>query len=609
MLAKKIVSGPFVRRAEIHCINLSLVFTSQLDLSVCLSSKGRPLEIKVELECIKLSKNLYQYFFRCYYEQGFPKNSLIHYDIVDVNGESILDEGDYSFEKGEYRPSVLIDTIKRLVAGSCRSPKSMSMDMLVNMGEEFQKYFTDFESRPDALFLMGDQIYADNVSDEWIQICAQLSAKYFGADYTECFPSLKGENALVIKATQPQGPVSQSRWKMKEAHHWDRAWLCSQAGFTTMFARNHLLLFSEYVFSYLLTWSPELWKEVEPQSEVLKDFVKGLPIVQKLMANLPVYMIFDDHDMTDDWNINNFWNTQIEPFGKQVLSNGLVAYYLFQGWGNDPENFSRGEGLEFKELAISYLAHLNREDRFDLALVNQIVSKKLNWSYQICFEESAFVVMDTRTNRHLGSEYGELSGLMTPQAIDFAFKDIPESLKQLCVISASPVFGFTKIESFQNLLGFFRASVTMVDRETWRGDDKALGPVESYQYLQKKLQDLKASRTVILSGDVHYGFVKYGNIGVENSLPNVWQVCASALRNQPPLTRLTRWYLNWTNYWYKPSRIALGRPRLIASSEKRIVFDYPNYAILDLEKQDELLTLKHGKRKIETHLFSAEFRQ
>ena len=107
----------------------------------------------------------------------------------------------------------------------------------------------------------------------------------------------------------------------------------------------------------------------------------------------------------------------------------------------------------------------------------------------------------------------------------------------------------------------------------------------------------------------YYGFVKYGNIGVENSLPNVWQVCASALRNQPPLTRLTRWYLNWTNYWYKPSRIALGRPRLIASSEKRIVFDYPNYAILDLEKQDELLILKHGKRKIETHLFSAEFRQ
>jgi len=606
MLSKTIVSGPFIRRVEPNGINLSVVFTTKLDLSVCFFIGCNALDINVSTECISLSKNLHQYFFRCSSEHRFPQKALIHYDIVDVNGESVLDEGDYSFEKNEYRPSLVIGGIQRPMAGSCRSPKSMSMDMLVKMGEDFHQNFYDFDSRTDALFLMGDQIYADNVSDEWIQVCAQLSTKYFGADYTECFPALESDKALVIAAAQPKGPVSASRWRTKEMNHWDRAWLCNQAGFTTMFARNHLLLFSEYVISYLLTWSPELWKEVEPTSEVLKDFVKGLPLVQKLMANVPVYMIFDDHDMTDDWNINNFWETQIEPLGKQVLCNGLVAYYLFQGWGNDPDNFSHGKGLEFKELLNTYLKHLNSKGRFDLKLAHQIINKKLNWSYQICFDDSAFVVMDTRTNRHLGSQYGELSGLMTPQAIDLAFKDIPKFLKQLCVISASPVFGFTKIESFQNFLGFFRASVTMVDRETWRGDAKELGPVESYQYLQEKLQDLNATRTVILSGDVHYGFVKYGSIGFENGLPNVWQICASALRNQPPLTRLTRWYLNWTNYWYKPSRINLGRPRLIASSEKRIVFDYPNYAILDLQKQEELLTVKHGKRKIETHEFSSE---
>ena len=37
------------------------------------------------------------------------------------------------------------------------------------------------------------------------------------------------------------------------------------------------------------------------QVPLIKDFVSGLHRVRRVMANLPCYMIFDDHDVTDEY--------------------------------------------------------------------------------------------------------------------------------------------------------------------------------------------------------------------------------------------------------------------------------------------------------------------
>ena len=604
MLAKKVLCGPMLRRVEKQEICLCLCFTADLDLSVYMESLGVDLSIDCTAEKTRLSKNIYVYLFRCSALDDFPRDSLIHYDIVDVNGESILDDGNYSFEKGEYRPSVLVTDVDRPMTGSCRSPKSTSSDMLVHLSQGFASKFNDLDKRCNGLFLTGDQIYADNVSDEWIQNCSKLSAKYFGENYFESFPSYIGDEQIIIEASQPKGPVSRSRWEPKLGAHWDRAWLCSRIGFTTMFARNHLLLFSEYVLTYLLMWSPVLWRELDAQSDSLQEFAEGLEDVQKLFANVPVYMVFDDHDITDDWNINNFWQTQLEPMAEQVVANGLSAAFLFQAWGNDPQKFDQGVEAEFKETGTDYINHLVSNKRHDKSLIKKLLSLDVDWSYRLHFNDLSYVVLDTRTQRHLGEAYGELSGLVKPSSIERAFEGVQIGLKQLVLVSASPVFGFSKIESFQNLLGFFKASVTMVDRETWRGDEKQLGPIESYKYLLNKLIETKAERTIIFSGDVHYGFVKHGKIKQDDELCNVWQVCASALKNQPPLTRLTRLYLRWTNWWYKPPTGEVKRPQLMTSSGERIVLDYPNYAVLDLRNEKPLILMYHDAQELECHEFS-----
>ena len=74
---------------------------------------------------------------------------------------------------------------------------------------------------------------------------------------------------------------------------------------------------------------------------VTKDFMAGLPRVRRALANIATYMIFDDHEITDDWNFARIWKDRVmsSPLGRTVLRNGLMAYTLFQGWGNDPKQF------------------------------------------------------------------------------------------------------------------------------------------------------------------------------------------------------------------------------------------------------------------------------
>jgi phosphodiesterase/alkaline phosphatase D-like protein len=57
-----------------------------------------------------------------------------------------------------------------------------------------------------------------------------------------------------------------------------------------------------------------------------------------VLANVPTYMIFDDHDVTDDWNLTARWRHRVHasPAGRRIVANALAAYWAFQGWGNDP---------------------------------------------------------------------------------------------------------------------------------------------------------------------------------------------------------------------------------------------------------------------------------
>src|SRR6185369_11304145 len=126
--------------------------------------------------------------------------------------------------------------------------------------------------------------------------------------------------------------------------------------------QNHLLSLGEYYAMYLFTWSDVLWpiqfpeyddvkndyikrEKYDSERKQLLEFRKVIREVRRAMANVPCYMIVDDHDITDDWNMLGAWCEQVYsmPLGRRVVQNGLLSYAIFQGWGNTPDRFAVGQ--------------------------------------------------------------------------------------------------------------------------------------------------------------------------------------------------------------------------------------------------------------------------
>src|SRR4029077_13141410 len=141
-------------------------------------------------------------------------------------------------------------------------------------------------------------------------------------------------------------------------------------GFTSDDTRSHLMSFGEYLAMYLFVWSDVLWPKPAdfptvadliaagvPEAELSKDFEllqsideqrqnvmafgTTLKKVRRALANIPTYMILDDHEITDDYNMSRAFCDGVygDPLGMRIMRNALTAYALCQHWGNAPEQF------------------------------------------------------------------------------------------------------------------------------------------------------------------------------------------------------------------------------------------------------------------------------
>jgi hypothetical protein len=226
---------------------------------------------------------------------------------------------------------------------------------------------TDLARRPSALFLVGDQIYADDVADVLIKHLTHFGMKLVG--YEEL--------------------INGSDRKLTDIPVGDRQWLVRKlAKFTSENAGNHLLSFGEFAAMYLTTWNGENWPEFSPskikksnakkeksqiEMEELERADEAMPEICRVLANVPTYMICDDHEITDDWNITKEWveNVRTSSCGMQVVANGLAAYWAFQAWRNNPDLFDQ----DFVDAVSGYLCKsgnvtLNEKNAFQNYLWN-----------------------------------------------------------------------------------------------------------------------------------------------------------------------------------------------------------------------------------------------
>lgn len=78
-------------------------------------------------------------------------------------------------------------------------------------------------------------------------------------------------------------------------------------------------------------------------AELYREAFAGDPAVRWLLSTVPTAMVFDDHDVIDDWNISADWVADMrkEPWWHDRITGGLMAYWLYQHLGNlSPERLA-----------------------------------------------------------------------------------------------------------------------------------------------------------------------------------------------------------------------------------------------------------------------------
>ena len=337
-------------------------------------------------------------------------------------------------------------------------------------------------------------------------------------------------------------------------------------------AECHLIRLGEFYAMYLFAWSDVLWAEFDllPVPEMpllggvitmaqaqekinaaksynqqvvsLRHFHNSLGKLRRALANVPTYMIFDDHEVTDDWYIHRQTREDVldSPLGKRIVTNALCAYSVFQAWGNAPADFSPGaEGGLFLSILSQWRGQELSAEYSDLCSAVGTASAasppRLRFDYAAGGPAHDVIVLDTRTRRGYAPDDEKGQADLVPAAelqiqIANRIPSSPAARKPLTVlISAAPVFGDPLVEWGQDLAGHIK-SATSLDRETW------LVPARRQGFEQLLDALVPCGSVLILSGDVHYAFtcgIRYWNDRTSpGSRAAFVQLVSSALKNQ-----------------------------------------------------------------------------
>lgn len=579
-----LLAGPILRKTTATEVVLWVVTSAPLSGTTELfnAEQATPFFTSPLVEQESIQVGTHAWVTLIHLQGEFPTNVPLQYQIETDQGSltELAPHLVYSDKRTnntriEFKVSTTADYI---LHGSCRNPHHPSKDSLVAADNKIATQAV--VERPDMLMMSGDQIYADHVAGPTLDAIQQViqllglvgeslptdsldskissSEALFSSDYhlyqrDHLLPHHNTSDSLLDKLFPKRGiPI-----------------------FSSTDCENHLVTLSEFIAMYLLVWSPTLWqcinrerliennfmqggRQLTPaeqqqwrdESTIIDDFIAGLPQVQRLFAHIPTYMIFDDHDVTDDWNLTVGWEHAVDQnkFATQVIGNGLAAYWMCQGWGNAPENFNRDFMEQTKQL-FSELVHQDvalgdsSKQTVELAETTETVIGQLEptkhkqyiemldrfeeWHYTINTSPKV-IVLDTRTRRWRSeSRMNKPSGLMDWEALtEFQHQLINQ--EKVVIVSAAPMFGVKFIETLQKMMTTLGKPL-VIDAENWMAHPGSANTLISIFTHTKT-----PTNFVVLSGDVHYSFAYDIKLRYRRNSPNIYQITCSGIKNQFP---------------------------------------------------------------------------
>jgi hypothetical protein len=591
-----VIAGPILRRLTPNGLVLWLAVRDPVRVRLALDpGEGPPRDHPLEpgapgCRLIGAGAHLHYLLIHLTLADPLPTDRPIGYDLLlqplgdaDAPWQGWRDWAPGLCYPGRDTPCFMLPgRIRSLLHGSCRKPHHDDGDGLAQADRLLARCIaattgiataaakdTDaadpLPEWPSLLMLTGDQVYADDVAGPLLRAIHQL-IEHLGLPAESLGGA--GEIGLADSEALYGHPAGYYRREtLLPRHRRNYALLEVLFGgvekpvFTTASAHNHLITLGEMLAMYLLVWSPAPWAGLDlapppgldaasralyARERVLIDaFVAELPAVRRLFAHLPVAMIFDDHDITDDWNLSREWEEIVygHPFSRRVIGNALIAYLLNQGWGNRPESFDE-QTLDAVAGCLGAPGTPAHEDCIDSLL------RFGHWHFEWP-TTPPLVVIDTRTHRWRSERAAcEPSGLMNWEALT----DLQQTLRgepAVLLVSPAPIFGVKLIEGIQRLFTWFGKPL-LVDAENWMAH-----PGAAHAILNIFRHPKTPGHFVVLSGDVHYSFVYDVELRGRIRGPDIWQICSSGVRNAfPPrllevLDRANRWLysprspLNW----------------------------------------------------------------
>ena len=485
-------------------------------------------------------------------------------------------------------PPQQLDQLK-LVHGSCRKPHGGGFDTLPLLDCLLEAAAGQHQERPHQLFLTGDQVYGDDVAAPLQWVATALGDTLLG--WEEHLPIETGE-------TLPSKRLPTGKRGQIATH---------KAGFTAGLNNkhekisSHFLSFGEYCALYLLERSPVCWPVDLPAGQHMaqdrqvirrwnrerrhmQQFRHTLWKVRRALANVSTYTVFDDHDVSDDWNLNQKWCLRVlgRPLGRRAVQNALAAYGIFQAWGNTPWQFESDQPGQKLLGAVERWSASGGQDQTALNAIATYVGlptvdphtglptftqendvwvlqrsdESLKWDYTVYGPCHEVLALDTRTVRGypINKNPDAPPMLLSPSAFQ-------HQLSQPLSHSASPykttlsanqitfVIASTNVISMQ-VLDWIQAwqlkngKVFAADvGDSWNLHDRALATLLVTLFEQRQA-------IVVLSGDIHFSSaVRLSHSTFTQNNPSVLiQLVSSAIKNEELLTqilhsRLKQWLL------------------------------------------------------------------
>ncbi|GAA2595467.1 alkaline phosphatase D family protein [Streptomyces axinellae] len=310
------------------------------------------------------------------------------------------------------------------------------------------------------------------------------------------------------------------------------------------------------------------WDQVADFEEYTELYYESWldPEVRWLLSTVPSCMIFDDHDVIDDWNTSETWQREVRgtTWWRERVVGGLTSYWVHQHLGNlspaelaeDPLYATvRAAGQGGGDGAGPLREFAERADRDPTAA---------RWSYRRDFGRVRLLMVDTRAGRVLAEDKrrmvdDEEMDWLHEQALD----DGPGAVDHLVIGSSLPwllppaVHG---VEAWNSALcagargaRWIRFSEKLrqrADLEHWAAFPRSFQALT--ELIEQVATDQEAPASVsVLSGDVHHAYVtepEFDDLKVAGGGPvsRVVQLTCSPMHNSIPAIMRSGFRFGWS---------------------------------------------------------------